>query len=175
MTTYEIQFDFDGGHEPPLVYITCDGLQVAEVFEEPTCTHPSGWSDDPDDWKPPVRALEILSMLQASEGRTLIIPHEVATGMAGYLAVGVIAAPCVTLPEGAKLVPPREGQERFLVAAHPALDRDPAVWGALAYQLLAAAAQAYGQTGDASPIDRAIHGFMQVMQASRPMEDTSVN
>jgi hypothetical protein len=70
VTKYSYQFDFDCEGDPPKVEI-CEGRcgpVVLEVHEEPTCTHESGWSWDPDHWELGPFATRVLDLLNAPEG-----------------------------------------------------------------------------------------------------------
>ena len=69
---YWIRFEFDAEGDPPRVifYDDEDGADVVEVFEEPMCTHSSGWSRNGDDWIPgPIaqRLEDLLSVTATDE------------------------------------------------------------------------------------------------------------
>lgn len=68
MKRYVVQFDFDAEGEPPNVEIHDGDYTVAEVFEEPTCTHPSGWSWEAEDWAPGPFATRMLDLLNTAPG-----------------------------------------------------------------------------------------------------------
>ncbi len=50
--SYDIRFDFDCEGDPPTVTIVnAEGTEIFEVLEDPTCAHPSGWSQYEEDWE----------------------------------------------------------------------------------------------------------------------------
>jgi len=69
---YRIWAKFDVEGEPPGVFI-CDastalGTTIIEVFEEPTCAHPSGWSWDAEDWTEGPLAKRVVGLLNGDKG-----------------------------------------------------------------------------------------------------------
>ena len=67
---YDFDFDFDCEGEPPQVYITgpSGSVVMKDLSGEPTCAHPSGWSWDPKDWRPPALAVRVCELLNEHGG-----------------------------------------------------------------------------------------------------------
>lgn len=58
---FSLNLDAEG--EPPEVHIRDNDGVIVEVFEEPTCRNPTGWSWEEEDWEPGPFAQALLKMM----------------------------------------------------------------------------------------------------------------